>query len=242
MFIQLLRARPECFDRPRFILGDPWNNEPYGYCCENGKQAFLAINNCTWSDQVLDLKLGPAWGLPEDGRWQIYRWHPRPARLTPPKAQDAFGPVVPLALRPFEIVLLEVVPVGQAPARKRDWHTEALPSTFEESTVALRLTPEDKSSDQFTRLVADLPPTGSGGRIAVTYQGRGLESVAAAIDGEPVNLTRIDRGYQRWEGWRGPIGPAPKPRRLVVDLKTGVPRRDVNSRLREHFIPQGPSQ
>ncbi len=38
-FIALLKARPECFRNSRFILGNPWKDEPYGYCCTDGKRA-----------------------------------------------------------------------------------------------------------------------------------------------------------------------------------------------------------
>ena len=80
-FIALLKARPECFGNSRFILGNPWKNEPYGYCCSDGRRAFLAINNGVLRDSQIELKLGPAWGLPEGKRWDLYRWYPQPAQL-----------------------------------------------------------------------------------------------------------------------------------------------------------------
>ena len=77
-FIALLKAQPECFRNSRFILGNPWKDEPYGYCCTDGKRAFLAINNGVWHDSTLTLELNSAWGLPDGKRWDVYRWWPNP--------------------------------------------------------------------------------------------------------------------------------------------------------------------
>ncbi|NQU11513.1 hypothetical protein HQ590_12025, partial [bacterium] len=72
-FLALLRARPQCFGNPRFILGNPWKDEPYGYCCTDGNRAFLALNNCCWSDTTVRLTLDERWGLPGGHRWDLYR-------------------------------------------------------------------------------------------------------------------------------------------------------------------------
>jgi len=131
-FIALLKARPECFGNPRFILGNPWKREPYGYCCTDGKRAFLALNNCTWSDAIVPLELNSKWGLADGVRWDIYRWYPDPARLE--------GGTGAIALRPFEVVLLEVVPAGQPPALKRDFADRPMPVGFSESSSPIALT------------------------------------------------------------------------------------------------------
>ena len=60
-FIALFKARPECFGNSRFVVGDPWKDEPYGYCCTDGKRAFLALHNACWHDSRLPLELNPAW-------------------------------------------------------------------------------------------------------------------------------------------------------------------------------------
>jgi hypothetical protein len=88
--IALLRAQPRCFDNSRFILGNPWKDEASGYCCTDGRRAFLALNNSTWQDRTVPLELNSAWGLPDGGRWCLYRWFPRPAQLT--TEAQAFGP------------------------------------------------------------------------------------------------------------------------------------------------------
>jgi hypothetical protein len=136
-FIGLLKARPECFGNPRFILGDPGQVGPYGYCCTDGRRAFLALNNAGWDDRVLTLELNAAWGLPDDGAWDLVRWYPEPARLRGPAA--ACGPRVSLALRPFEVMLIEVIPAGSAPSLPRPLAVQPIPTAFAESSQRLDL-------------------------------------------------------------------------------------------------------
>ena len=72
-FVALLRARPACFGNPRFVLGNPWKEEPYGYSLSDGWRAFLALNNCTWKDAALPLTLDHTWGLPDGRTWNLDR-------------------------------------------------------------------------------------------------------------------------------------------------------------------------
>jgi hypothetical protein len=134
-FIALLKAQPDCFRNSRFILGNPWKDEPYGYCCTDGKRAFLAINNGVWKDSTLTLQLNSAWGLPDGQRWDVYRWWPNPAKLG-----DTHGPKTTLALRPFDIVLLEVVPAGEPPTLNRKFESQAMPTGFAEQSRELPIT------------------------------------------------------------------------------------------------------
>jgi hypothetical protein len=106
-FIRLLRAAPQCFERTRRIAGSPWKNEPYGWCGTDGRRALIALNNGTWQDQIVPLELNEAWGLPAGKQWEIYRRWPEPAKLS--------GEHSRIALRPFEIVLLEAVSFGEKP-------------------------------------------------------------------------------------------------------------------------------
>ena len=139
-FIALVKQQPDCFRNSRWILGDPWKNEAYGYSCTDGKRAFLAINNSCWRDNVITLELGPAWGLPAGGTWDIYRYHPNPARLIYEK--PAFGSSVAITLRPFEVILLEVVPAGQAPTLNRKWISSLIPTAFAEPMTDIVFTKE----------------------------------------------------------------------------------------------------
>jgi hypothetical protein len=134
-FIALLKAQPDCFRNSRFILGNPWKDEPYGYCCTDGKRAFLAINNGVWKDSTLTLQLNSAWGLPDGQRWDLYRWWPNPAKLG-----DTHSSQVKIAVRPFDIVLLEVVPAGEPPTLGRKFESQAMPTSFAEQSRELPIT------------------------------------------------------------------------------------------------------
>ena len=144
-FIALLKARPECFANPRFILGDPWKGEPYGYCCTDGKRAMVAINNCTWQEKSFPLALGPAWGLPDGRTWDLYRWYPDPARLQ--GNGPGFGGTASVALRPFEVVLLEVVPSGERPSLDRQFAAKPIPTGFTEASRPVEVAVQQPSQE-----------------------------------------------------------------------------------------------
>jgi hypothetical protein len=139
--IGLLRAQPACFANPRFILGNPYRDEPYGYCCTDGQRAFLALNNCTWKDNVVTLTLNSAWGLPDGQTWSLYRWYPSPAQLK--GSAETFGETAAIALRPFEVVLLEAVPAGQSPSLRRTLAVAPVPEGFAEASKTVGLTVQD---------------------------------------------------------------------------------------------------
>ncbi len=144
-FIGVLKSQPDCFRNSRFILGNPWKDEPYGYCCTDGDRAFLAINNGVWQDNTLTLELNSAWGLPDDQRWNVYRWWPDAAQLG-----NEHGSQATLALRPFDILLLEIVPVGAPPTLNCKFDPQAMPARFAEPSRELAITvgtPGDSQED-----------------------------------------------------------------------------------------------
>ena len=97
----------------------------------------MALNNCTWKDGSLRLTLNSTWGLPGGGRWDIYRWYPDPARLQGEEA--TFGEKVSIALRPFEVVLLEVVPHGQAHSLNYSFQPKPIPTSFVEPSRQIEI-------------------------------------------------------------------------------------------------------
>lgn len=137
-FIALLRTNRDCFINPLKILGDPWKNEVYGYCCSDGKRAFLAINNCTWRDQTITLNLDARWNLPNDGEWDLVQWYPDPARLTGPDAHYKSG--ARFIMKPFEAALLEVVSAGARPSLDRAFAARPAPIAFAEQSRDVSLT------------------------------------------------------------------------------------------------------
>jgi len=130
-FIKLLKANPECFERSRFFLGNPNSKGPYGYCCSNGKRTFLAINNACMEDRRVRLQLDRNLGLKDQGKKDAYRWYPNPARI----AIDADD--LSLALRPYEVALIEIVGAGSSPSLSRQFSDEAPSQGFEENSQAL---------------------------------------------------------------------------------------------------------
>ncbi len=192
LFIQLMKTQQDCFQNPRFILGDPWKYEPYGYCCTDGKRAFIAINNCTWTDVVLPIELNSKWGLPEGKRYQLYRWYPEPTQLVMEK-DDTVDPIfwdhTSIALRPFEVVLLEIFPEGEPPSLDQKLPTGVIPASFQETSQKipliinlnapaepLRVALEDEDPAQnihpkrVIRVSGEIPPTSAGGKLAITIE------------------------------------------------------------------------
>jgi hypothetical protein len=170
--LALLKARPDCFRNPRFILGDPWKDEPYGYCCSDGKRAFLALHNCSWEDHVLTLRPGSAWGLPDGQAWDLYRWYPEPARL---RGGSAVGATASIALRPFQAVLLEAVPSGERPSLSRALEEQPLPVGFAEASRSVPVTVRELRKEPEPQTPAEWKPLDpvafvSAGGAALTKQ------------------------------------------------------------------------
>jgi hypothetical protein len=116
-FTALLRKYPECFRNSRFILGNPWKDNLYGYLCSSADRAFIALNNGGPSDAEAELKLSAEWGLPQDNEWQIFQRWPRSEKYFPSDGEEVASGTVSLRMEPWDIVLLEVVPDLPPPAR-----------------------------------------------------------------------------------------------------------------------------
>jgi hypothetical protein len=254
-FTALLKAHPNCFRNSRFILGNPWKHEPYGYCCTDGRRAFLAIDNCTWSDQTLRLELNSAWGLPDGGQWDIYRWYPAAARL----AADgpSFGRTAALGIRPSEVVLLEVVPAGSPPSLGRSFETAPLVSRFAEPSRNLDvkvapMTSPGTPPKRTVKLDCQLSASPSGGLLVLTVEMRkgGLAvnmgnngnnfTASATVAGKAVSCATIVPGNCfpcPWQGWRVPVGPCDGPRAVEALITTTIPA-DVTIACRGYFVPK----
>ena len=72
----------------------------------------------------------PPGDCPTDVSWDLYRWYPKPAHLT--TGSRLWRKQVDLAMRPFEVVLLEAVPKGEKPALDRTFADQPLPAAFSE--------------------------------------------------------------------------------------------------------------
>ena len=118
------------------------NDEPYGYCCSDGRRAILALDNCTWQDRSLPLELNSAWGLPDGQQWDLYRWYPEPARLK--GDAESFGPKTAIMLRPFEVVLWKSFRRASGRAWIAQFTTQPIPTTFPEPSRAVELKVRDE--------------------------------------------------------------------------------------------------
>lgn len=261
--VGLLRAQPKCFGNPKPIVGNPWKHEPYGYCCSDGKRAFLAINNCTWSDVQVPLRLNGEWGLPARKTWDVVRWYPSPARLGPAPAKPV------LSMRPFDVVLLELVPHGAAPSLDRPLEAAQWPDSLgEKSTVPpVTITGGDPSQadnvarddsgggkppKRVTFAECELPATAAGGLAAITVELRRgsvaaphgnigvLFAATAEVDGATAEAKPILGMWtyaSPWQGWRVKLGPSRQARKLRLKV-TAMLDADVELTWKAHFVPR----
>lgn len=264
-FIALLKAAPGCFANPRFILGNPWRDEPYGYCCTDGERTFLALNNCCWKDSVVDVasivsaRSGPP--LAHARSHDVYRWHPKPARLT--------GDTTRIALRPFEVVLLEIVPAGRAPSLPRRFATAPMPRAFREPTcrikpgisvprrtVPLRLPIENEPKKplppkRVLRVTGQTPVSRRGGELVVTARLRrgstacllkntgsyfAAEGTLARRRATWTPVVREQTYPAAWQAWRAHARAADKDLAWELTVTAGLPH-DVRIAWDCYFVP-----
>ncbi|MGA7701064.1 MAG: hypothetical protein WCB27_15750, partial [Thermoguttaceae bacterium] len=254
---KLVKAQPRCFDNSRVILGNPWKNEPYGYCCSDGRRAFLCLNNCTWSDRVLSLQLNSAWGLPDHGKWDLYRWYPRPARLIAAESHPPLAGKVDLAMRPFEVVLLEAVAEGEKPLLDRPFAEQPLPRAFSEPSRRVEVkvfSPEQPAANQpaIIRVQGQVPSTAAGGMLVVAVELRqgghawaprntgGNFTAEASVAGRPVPVQPVlgNLTYEvPWQAWRIPVAAAHDARDFQLSIHSRLPA-DVNRTFSAYFLPE----
>jgi hypothetical protein len=256
-FITLLKARPACFGNPRFILGNPWKDEPYGYCCTDGKRAFLALHNGCWRDNTLILELNSAWGLPDGRTWDLYRWWPDPAKLHGDR--PAFGAKVSIAQRPFDVVLLEAVAHGESPSLDRRFETRPIPLGFAEASrpIDVRVV-ETKAERQPPRprsltIRGQVPACPSGGTLVVAVHmtkagapfrpwspGHRFLSAAATLAGQTIACRPVlgDNTYPAcWQAWRIAVAAAADSRPFELEIGTSL-SPTFTLKCSGHFIPK----
>ena len=171
-FIDLFKANGECFDHTWLAIGDPRKAAPYGYACSDGTRAFLAVHNACLKDSVLDLKPGRVFGLPAGRNWDVYRWYPDPAKL-------AGGSKFSIAMRPYEVALLELVPHGAGPSLGRPF-PDAGNREFSEPTCELpidfQVKPEEPAAARWKAVKPSLAVSAKGATLKVLRDGSVLAS------------------------------------------------------------------
>lgn len=251
-FIDLLKARPECFINPHFI-GDARTDGVWGYCCTDGRRAMISLDNGTWTDRKVTLELNAKWGLPNHRRWDLYAWYPHHGRLVSGDG-ESFGSTASLALRPFTAVLLELVPAGGRPALDRDWDTRTIPTDFAERSraVAVQAMASDSGADRGWTVLGAVPSSKTGGWFAITTEFRrnGLpflslrnkpKSMSGSLAGQPAAFQAVlDNPFYPapWQTYRLRVDAADRARPVKLAITVDLPK-DVEVVFRGHFVPDG---
>lgn len=251
-----MKAQPKCFANPKFVLGNPWRDEPYGYQCSDGRRSFLALNNCTWKDVVLPLPRTPG--------DSIYRWYPDPVRLA--------GNARKIALRPFEVVLLELVPAGEKPSLSRRFSSKPIPLSFAESSRAFPVTTRPHAKALKLPVEEPVPPgapapelfpkrtlqargrapaSKQGGLLVITaklHKGTmsfpinrfgGYTAANAKLNGRAIPCVAVGnrKTYPvSWQAWRIQVPPSSQARDWTL-LATVMLPKEVQISWNSHFIP-----
>ena len=248
-FIALLKERPDCFGNSQFIVGNAWKNEPYGYACSNGKRSFIALNNCTWKDASVSLDLNAPWGLPGTVACDLYRWYPDPAQLA--REGSASSKHAVLALRPFEVILLEAVPAGQAPSLHRRFSSEQIPGASPESSRELAV--ETVNTPTGLEIKGRLPHCVTAATLAIevrmtqgalafrtgevgsAFDMRG-QLAGKVVDCRPVIGKKLS-GQASWQVWRLPLESSPEERTFEFFLTNRL-GKNIELAVSVHFLPK----
>ena len=101
----------------RRSIGDPWKNEVYGYAYGGGERGLVFLNNVHFTTREAQIRLGPELGFngPLGTPVELQTRFPDEQRVVREDG-TAFriGDIVPLGVRPFEVLLLEVAPASPA--------------------------------------------------------------------------------------------------------------------------------
>ena len=195
-FIAVLKAQPELLRQFPLHPRQPLEGRAVRILLHGRpKRAFLALHNCCWKDSLLRLELNSAWGLPDRQDLGSLSLVSRSGQADR-RRNELRRKTVSLALRPFEIVLLEAVPHGQAPTLNRRFDRQPLPAFAEPSRsleVAVQeVCPQGKRADE-TVFDPPWPVPKSSGQRSLVVQG---QVPASSTGGMLVISVQMKRGTQ----------------------------------------------
>jgi hypothetical protein len=196
----------------------------------------------------VELQLNPAWGLPQDAAWDLYRWYPDPARLH--NDAETLVKVVPSSLRPFQVVLLEVVPSGSAPSLGRRFEVAPLPKSFTEPTRELTL--DTTQARQVFSIKGEVPACQHGGTLVITAEmSKGKVAVMTKDVGAHFSASGTLGGAPRechpvlgkatypasWQAWRIAVEASSAPRPFEFSIVNST-ELEVQVTCHGHFVPR----
>lgn len=114
---QLARQNEQVFFQHRHTIGDAWKDAIYGYSYFDGEHGFVFLNNVSFASRKVELELGEPLGLGgvAGGKLRLHSHFPEQAVLTRQGNPDFVGgETADIQLRPFEVMMLEVQPAGNA--------------------------------------------------------------------------------------------------------------------------------
>ena len=127
----------------RRSIGDPWKNDVYGYAYGGGERGLVFLNNVHFTTREAQIRLGPELGFngPLGTPVELQTRFPDEQRVVREDGESfRVGDVVPILVRPFEVLMLDVTPKGTAAAdlpHRKSWSKET-----ENLGVSLALTPQ----------------------------------------------------------------------------------------------------
>lgn len=101
----------------RTILGDPWHNEVYGYAYGSGNRSVIFAHNMHFASRRASMRLDASVGIEAEKGTQLDVITHFPDRAKVTRADGlpfAAGDALDVTLRPFETLMLEVMPAGQS--------------------------------------------------------------------------------------------------------------------------------
>jgi len=243
MFMKLSQHGESAWKSSSPVVGMPANDEPYGYCCSDGEKAYLVIHNATWRDEQVQLELADNANDLLEKPIKIYRLYPRPALLSL-DSETQFESLPTITMRPFETVLLEIVPNGDTPSIERRWKTQAISTEFSNSSKKLKVKsykPKHKKETVTIKGAAPIPPDSQGiGVITCEHTESGVavnamnpnqrDELTLKINGQNVRLQPVlgDITYPvPWQAWRFDISASGAP----VTAEWKLSSQDTTSNL-----------
>jgi hypothetical protein len=140
----------------RHALGDPFKNELYGYAYGKGNHGLVFLNNAHFASRRAQFHLDQAMGLsaPLGTPLQIVSHFPEPARLLQSDGQPfKIGDTLDLALRPLEVLMLELNPPASSnslPVRPDNFNLGG-PLVLTPASLDPRMTVRFADAPQFER-------------------------------------------------------------------------------------------